>query len=123
MPSYSDRVLDAALDEIATATTLHICSGSPTTRAAVLSASLANVAVDSGDFTKANGTIDGRKTTVGAQTGVAVTGTGTPATYALIDGSDLLATAEVDPGSPGLTTGSTVDIPAVPFELGDPTSV
>lgn len=123
MPGYDDSVLDAALDKIATATTLHICSGTPATRATVLSSSLANITVDGSDFTKANGTTDGRKTTVGAQTGVSVTATGTPSRYALIDGTTLLAWADVDPGSPGLTSGSTVDIPAVAFELGDPTSV
>lgn len=123
MPGYDDTVLDAALDKIATATALHICSGTPADRAAVLTASLATVAVDGTDFTKANGTTDGRKTTVGAQAGVSVTATGTPSRYALVDATTLLAWADVDPASPGLTSGSTTDIPATAFELGDPTSV
>lgn len=124
MPAlFDDSVLDAALDKIATATALHICSGTPTTRAAVLSASLATVSVASGDFTKANGTTDGRKVTVAAKSGVSVTASGTAAHYCLIDASVLLARTEVDASSPALTSGSTTDIPAVAFEVGDPVVV
>lgn len=123
MPSFDTSVLDAALDKIATSTALHICSGSPTTRAAVLSASLATVALTGGDFTKAAGDVDGRKVTVAAKTGVAVTAAGTPARYCLIDGTTLLAWANVNVASPNLTTGSTTDIPATAFEVGAPTSV
>lgn len=124
MPAlYDDSVLDAALDKIATATALHICSGTPADRAAVLTNSLATVAVDGADFTNANGTTDGRKTTVAAQNGVAVTATGTPAHYCLIDASALLARTQVNASSPDLTSGSTVNIPATAFEVGDPTVV
>lgn len=124
MPAlYDDSVLDAALDKIATATALHICSGTPTTRAEAITNSLATVAVAGGDFTKANGTTDGRKVTVAAKSGVSVTTSGTAAHYCLIDASVLLARTEVDPASPALTSGSTTGIPAVAFELGDPTVV
>lgn len=121
MPAlFADSVLDAALDVIAGATALHICSGTPADRAAVLTNSLATVAVDGTDFTKSDGTVDGRKTTVGAQTGVPVTASGIPAHYCLIDGTTLLARTVVDPASPDLTSGSTADIPATSFEVGDP---
>lgn len=121
MPAlFDDSVLDAALDKIATGTALHICSGTPADRAAVLTNSLATIVLDAGDYVKANGTTDGRKVTVGAQLGVSVTATGTPAHYAIVDATVLLARTEVNPSSPGLTSGSTTDIPAVPFELGDP---
>lgn len=122
MPAlYDDAVLDAALDKIATGTALHICSGTPATRAAVLTASLATVALTSADFTKANGTTDGRKTTVVAKSGVAVTATGTAAHYCVIDATVLLARTEAT--GPGLTVGSTTDISATAFEVGDPTVV
>ena len=124
MPAlFDDSVLDAALDKIATSTALHITSGTPTTRAAVLTNSLATVAVSGVDFTKANGTTDGRKTTVAAKANVPVDVTGTPAHYCLIDATVLLARTEVDVSSPGLTSGSTTSIPAVAFEIGDPTVV
>lgn len=124
MPALFDAsVQDAALDKIATATALHICTGTPATRAAVLSSSLATVAVASGDFTKAAGNVDGRKVTVAAKSGVNVTTTGTAAHYCLIDGTTLLARTEVNASSPGLTQGSTVNIPATAFEVGAPTVV
>lgn len=124
MPALFDSsVQDAALDKIATATALHICSGTPTTRAAVLTNSLATVTVSSGDFTKAAGNVDGRKVTVAAKAGVAVTASGTAASYCLIDGTTLLARTDVDAASPALTSGSTTGIPAVVFEVGAPTVV
>lgn len=122
MPALFDNsVFDAALAEIATGTALHICSGTPADRAAVLTNSLATVALDAGDFTIADGDTSGRKTTVGAQAAVPVTATGTPAHYCIIDATVLLARTEVDAGSPGLTSGSTTDIPAVDLEFLDPT--
>lgn len=117
---FDPSVQDAALDKIATGTALHICSGAPIDRTAVLAQSLATVAVDAADFTKAAGDVDGRKVTIGAQAGVAVTATGTPGSYAIIDAAVMLARTDVDAASPDLTTGSTTDIPAVAFEVGEP---
>lgn len=120
MPAFMhDDVYDAALGVLDGATNLYICSGTPADRAAVLAASLATIALDAGDYALANGTPDGRGLTVAAQNGVAVTASGTPAHYCLIDGTRLLARAEINPSSPNLTTGSTVDIPATTFEIGD----
>lgn len=124
MPALFDSsVQDAALDKIATSTALHICSGTPTTRAAVLTNSLATVSVSGGDFTKAAGNVDGRKVTVAAKSGVSVTTSGTALHYCLVDASTLLARTEVDAASPALTSGSTTNIPAVVFEVGAPTVV
>lgn len=121
MPAlFDDSVIDAALDKIATGTALHICSGTPTTRAEAITNSLATVALDAGDYTKANGTTDGRKVTVGAQSAVSVTASGTPAHYCIVDASTLLARTTIDGASPALTSGSTTDIPATAFEIGDP---
>ena len=121
MPAlFDDTVLDAALDKIITGTALHVCSGTPADRAAVLTNTLATVALDAGDFNKANGSTDGRKVTVAAQSGVSVTASGTPAHYCIIDGTRLLARTTVNPASPALTSGSTTNIPAAEFEVGDP---
>lgn len=120
----SDTALDAALGVIDNATALHICSGTaPADRAAVISASLADVAVDAGDFTLADHATSGRQVTVAAQSGVTVDVSGTPTYYCLIDGTNILAYTEVNPSSPNLTSGSTVDIPAVIFSVADPTVV
>lgn len=122
MPAlFHDDVIDAALNVVKTnITALHICSGTPADRAAVLTNSLATVAVDTTDATIANGDTDGRKVTIGAQLGVPVTASGTPAHYCLIDGTRLLARTVVNAASPDLTASSTTDIPAVDFEIGDP---
>ena len=118
--SYASSVLDAALAKVATGTHVHACTGTPTDRAAVLASSLANVAVDSGDFTIGAGAPDGRAVTVAAQADVAVTATGTPAHYAVIDGTELLALTEVDPATPGFTVGSESSFPAVTFGIYAP---
>jgi hypothetical protein len=118
---FNDTALDALLGVIDGANALHICSGTaPANRAAVISASLADVAVDAGDFTLADHATSGRQVTVAAQTGVAVDVSGTPTYYCLIDGTNILAYTEVNPASPNLTSGSTVDIPAVVFSVADP---
>lgn len=124
MPALFDpSVQDAALDKIATGTALHVCSGSPASRATVLSSSLATVALTGADFTKAANSPSGRKVTVAAKNGVPVTSTGTPASYCIIDGATLLARTEIDPATPGFTAGSTTDIPATSFAVLDPTVI
>lgn len=124
MPALFDpTVQDAALDKIATSVMLRICSGTPATRAAAVTNTLASVALTGADFTKSAGNVDGRKTTVAAKSGVSVTASGTAAHYCLDDGTTLLARTEVDASSPALTSGSTVSIPATAFEVGAPTVV
>lgn len=115
-----DTVLDAPAAVIDNATALHICSGTPTDRATAVSQSLADVAVAPGDFTSANHATSGRQVTVAVKNGVTVDVTGTAAHYCLVDATTLLAMTEVDPASPGLTSGSTVNIPAVVFSFADP---
>lgn len=57
-------VTDAALGKIATGTVMTVCSQQPTTRAeAVTTYKLADVTIDSGDFTMGAGT-GGRKVTM-----------------------------------------------------------
>lgn len=120
---FDTSVQDAALDKLATSVMLRICSGSPTSRATAVTNTLASVSLSSGDFTKAAGTVDGRKVTVAAKSGVSVTASGTAASYCLDDGTTLLARADVDASSPALTSGSTTNIPATAFEVGAPTVV
>lgn len=124
MPAlFDDTVLNASLNAIAAATTLHICSGTPTDFASVGSNSLASVALTSGDFAQANHPTSGRQVTVAAQSDVEVTASGAPAYYCLVDTDTLLAMTEVDSASPDLTDGSSTDIPAVTFSVADPTVV
>ena len=115
----SDSVLDALLDEIATGTILTVCSTQPTTRTeAVTTYKLADVTIDSGDFSKADGSPNGRKLTVAQQDNVAVDSSGTAQHVAICDGSNLLYVTTVT--SQSLTSGNTVTIPAWTVTVADP---
>lgn len=86
-----DDVLNTPLNFIkgtaittAGATKLTVCSGNPATYSdANVTNMLAEITIDSSDFTLADGTT-GRKATVGQQTGT-VTNSGTAATVCLLD--------------------------------------
>lgn len=94
----NDAVLDAALDEIRdNANLMTLCSQPPTTRTeAVTTYALADVAMASGDFTKADGDVSGRKLTVAQKTGVTVDTSGMATHRALVDGTRLLHVSEID---------------------------
>lgn len=115
----NDSVLDALLDKVATGTILTVCSAQPTTRTeAITTYKLADVVIDSGDFTKANGDTSGRKVTVAEQADIAVDSTGTATHVAICDGSTLLYVTTCT--SQGLTSGNTVTVPAWDIEVADP---
>lgn len=121
--SFNTDVHNAALNVIAAANALHICSGNPTDRATVLSTSLATAALTAGDFTQGAASPNGRGVTVAAKSGVEVLNDGEPLHYCLVDATRLIAKTEVNTASPDLTDGSTTDIPAVTFSIADPTVV
>ena len=114
----NDSVLDSLLDKVGTSTQLLVTTSQPASRAAALSAALASVTVDSGDFAKADGTPNGRKLTVSQQSNVPVTATGSATHVCLVDGSDLLYVTTVT--SQTLTTGNTVTVPAWTITVADP---
>ena len=118
MAKYANPlVMDAALDKIATATNLLVCSSQPTDRATALAAALANQSL-SGAFTKANGNVSGRKVTIAQQSNISVATSGTATHVALIDGSILLLVTTCT--SQALTAGNTVTVPAWKDEIADP---
>ena len=114
----ADAVLDAALTEIATSTRLVVCSGEPANFAGISAVTLASVTVDGGDFTIADGTTSGRKTTVAEQAGVSITASGDATHVALDDGTTLqyVTTAPTQT----LTSGGTVTVASWAIELQDP---
>lgn len=115
----NDDVMDAALDVVATGTIITVCSAQPTTRIeAVTTYKIADVIVDSGDFSKANGDVSGRKLTVAQQTNVPVDSTDTATHIAICDGSELLYVTTCT--SQLLTSGNTVTLPAWDIEFSDP---
>jgi hypothetical protein len=117
MATINTTALDAALAVIDNATTLHICDAEPANFAGVAGTSLGN---DSISFTgPVNGDVSGRKVTVSAISGASVTGTGTASYWALVDGSTLYATGELD--SPqGVVSGNTFSLAAFDIEIRDP---
>ena len=114
----ADAVLDAALGEIATSTTLTVCSAEPANYAGIAAVTLAESTVAGGDFTIADGTTSGRKTTVAEQAGVSISASGDATHVALDDGTTLqyVTTAPTQT----LTSGGTVTVAQWSVELQDP---
>lgn len=114
-----DAVLDKIADHLAaTSTALYVTSAEPANFAGIAAVALADVSIDSGDFTKANGDTSGRKVTIGQQASVPIDSNGT-ATHVCLASADTLlyvttCTSQV------LTAGGTVTVPAWDIEVADP---
>ncbi len=117
----NDLMLDAALDYLANnAAAMIACSAEPTTYAEATSTyALADVAIDSSDFTKADGDTSGRKTTVAQQSGVTVDASGDATHVAIVSADALLYVTTCTTQT--LTEGNTMTFPAWDIELADPT--
>lgn len=114
-----DAILDAMADAIiAAATTEYVCSGQPANFAGIAAVALADVTIDSGDFTKANGDSSGRKVTIGQQATVDIDTSGTATHIALASADTLLYVTTCT--SQALTDTGTVTIPAWDIEVADP---
>ncbi len=118
-----DDVLDAALNYIKTnCNKMVACSTQPTTYTqANATYALANVTMNSSDFTIANGDTSGRKLTVAAKTGVSVGSTGDPVVIALLDTTNSKLLYTTDEGSvQTIYSGNTINFPSWKIELADP---
>ena len=116
--SVSDDFLDAALTEIATSTTLTVCSAEPANYAGIAAVTLAASTVAGGDFTIADGTTSGRKTTVAEQAAVSITASGDADHTVLDDGTTMLYGTTAPTQT--LTSGGTVTVAQWSVELQDP---
>ena len=116
--SVANDVLDAALGEIATSTTLTVCSAEPANYAGIAAVALASVTVSGADFTIADGTTSGRKTTVAEQAAVSITASGDADHTVLDDGTTLLYGTTAP--SQTLTSGGTVTVAQWSVEIADP---
>lgn len=114
----ADSVLDAALDKIATATSMIALDAEPADRAAALAGALATATMVGGDYTNADGDADGRKVTVAQKSGINVDTSGDAQHVALIDGSELLYVTTCTLQT--LTSGNTMTFPAWDVEIADP---
>lgn len=115
--SASDGILDATLDEIATATSLTVCAGEPTSLAEIATFALATGVIDGSDFTKANGDIDGRKVTVAAQADLDIDTSGDADHVVTHNATDFMVTTVP---TQALTSGGKVSTNPYAFENGDP---
>ena len=116
--SVANSVLDAALDKIATATNMTVCSAEPTNKTeADTTFKLADVAPTFD--AREDGDTDGRKVRSQQKTGVAIDSTGTANHIALTDATELLYVTTCN--AQALTAGGTVTIPVWDVEIADPT--
>lgn len=114
----ADSAFDAALAYLSgNATELHVLDAAPADRAAVLANSLGSVAIDSGDFTAANGDASGRKTTVASQS-ITITGSGNVNHAAIISGTELLGYTQTD-AAQAVVAAEVWQTPAFDFEITD----
>lgn len=118
----NDNVMDAALDYVAGADRLFVCSSPPATYAEASSTyDLATHVLTSGDFSKANGDTNGRKVTIAAQNGITIDHSGTATHIALgVSGTTTLIYVTTCT-SQALVAANLVNVPAFDIEIADPT--
>lgn len=117
--AVSNDVLDAALNEIATATRIVVTSAEPANFAGIAAVALADGTLSGGDFTNADGDTNGRKVTIAQQADLTIDSSGTATHVCLDDGAVLLYVTTCT--SQALTSGGTVTVPAWDVEIADPT--
>lgn len=117
----ADAALDLALNLVKNNCNLMVaCSQQPTTYTQATSTyALASVAMTSGNYTLADGDIDGRKLTTAAKNTVAVTTSGTITHVALVDTTNSVLYIVTTTTSQAVTAGNTIDFPAWALALAD----
>ena len=118
--AVDNSVLDAALGIIDNAIRMAVCSSQPANYAAIAAAKLAEATMAPGDFTIAAGDTSGRKVTMAAKSGVAITASGTATHIVLHDNASVMQYVTTCT-SQALTSGNTVNIPAWKVEIAAPT--
>lgn len=120
IPYIPDLAMDAALDYIADADQWHMCVDAPDDYDDVTNHSKGYASVDSGDFTKANGDVSGRKLTIGAQS-ITASGDGTVNCMVLVKSTSSLIKAIVACESKAVVTSSSYNTNAADiYETNDP---
>lgn len=122
-----DSTIDGLLAQVALADEMYVCSAEPANYAGIAAVALVGpIALTpgngNGDFTIANGDTNGRKVTTAAQTGAAVSASGTATHVVLATGgaTDLLRYVTTCT-SQALTSGNTANVGAWKVEVADPT--
>lgn len=120
--SIHDDVLDAALNYIKTnGNELTVCSTEPTTYTqAHTTYKLADVALDSADYTVSDGDTSGRKVRIAQQTDIPIDTTGTANWVCINDTNNSKLLLKTSCTAQSLTSGNTVTTPAYDDEIADP---
>jgi hypothetical protein len=122
MASLHDSVLDAALDYIDTnCSDLYICSQEPTTLEEANSTYALGTSSSPAVGSPDDGDTSGRKVTVAAISDGTVSADGTATHWALVSGTELLATGDLD-SSQAVTSGNVFTLTEFDIELPDPAS-
>jgi hypothetical protein len=119
----ADITMDQALNYFANnITERYVCTGTPATRAAAITAALATLTgMTSANFTgPADGDVSGRKITKDAETGDGIDATGTAASICYTTATTLIWRVDISP-TQALTSGGTVDVNAHDHEILDAT--
>lgn len=118
-----DDVLDGALNILKNnATRLTITSAEPADfTEADSTLKLADVTIDSSDFTNSNGDTNGRKTRIAAQASIPIDASGNATHVCLLDVDDSKLLYVTTCTTQALTSGGTVNTPAWDIEIADPT--
>ena len=120
----NDVVLDAQLEKVATGTNIHLCSSQPTTKTEAdttyqLASSTLTTGDGNGDYTIANGDVNGRKITISQQTGINVDNSGTGTHLAIVDATNVLLVTTIT--SQAVTAATTITFNAFDYSTSDPT--
>lgn len=125
--SAPNTTLDTLLDEIATGTSIIVCSSEPTTYTEATSTyALADVTVTAGDgngdFTISDHATSGRKLVTTAQTSVLIDTSGTALHIAICDvgNTELLYVTTCTSQALTANASNTVTIPAMTIQVKDP---
>ena len=118
----NDLGLDAALDYFAASTILHVCSAQSANYAGIAALSLGSVAVDSGDFAKADGDTSGRKLTIAAQsiTAASASNAGTTLHAVLASTGDSTLRYVTTIPSQAITSRNPINVGSWKIEIADP---
>lgn len=110
-----DAMIDSALDYVAGATRVTVCSGSPYSYADAMSSGsvLAALPCTSGCFSKADGSPNGRTLTMAARTSASITLSGSALAVCLVDPSGSTLRYVTTCTEQYLVSGGTVDIPSL----------
>lgn len=116
--AMTDGYIDGGLNALSGSTRLTVCAGEPVSILDIAARLLAQATGLTGaNFTISNGSVSGRRNTVGQQTAVPITNSGAADHIVIDDGTDWAVT--VCP-SQALTAGGSVTVQAHDYEVRDP---